>query len=126
MLAITVNFDEIHDVLLTKIDAGAMSTGVVGDLYIDFQDKKIIGPKGSEVLPRWEYQIFWLLSRGPGSLITRDEMCYFMYDEDEARDIPLGNAIEVYISRIRKRLQRISARVRIETHRSFGYMCTIT
>jgi DNA-binding response OmpR family regulator len=128
MHATAQNFDMTHDILLGKIGAGQPSSHSVGDITFLLNTAgnagKIVGRLSTEKLTRFEYQIFWLLSRAPGALITRDEIMYFIYDEKE-KDIPLFNTVEVFISRIRKKLQRVTDAVAIETFRGFGYRCVV-
>jgi DNA-binding response OmpR family regulator len=69
-------------------------------------------------VPRRERAILHLLLRHAGKLVLRDTIdnAIFGFDSEVG-----GNALEVYIHRLRKRLQAAGASVRIRTDKGLGY-----
>lgn len=107
---------------MLKIASREDSSSRFKDIYIHFfaHEKNLRGQLGSTHLTAHECMMLWLLIRGQGCVITRDEMVYFIYDDSED-DIPLGNSTEVVMARVRKKLAQVSNRVIIETVRGMGY-----
>jgi DNA-binding response OmpR family regulator len=125
MHATAENFDRVHGELLAKIYAGIASQPSFGDITLDTFSRKVFGPEKAERLTIKEYSILWLLVRAQGRFITHDEIAYFLYEETD-RDIPLGNCVQVFVSRVRKKLRKVKATVSIETFHSFGYFLVQT
>jgi DNA-binding response OmpR family regulator len=112
--------DTVHYELLDKLGAGRAQRCSFGDIALVLPTKKLQNQRGYFVLTDREYLLLWLLVRAQGSLITQDEMMYFIYDEKD-KDIPLSNCLEVFLSRLRKKISALSQTVAIETFRSIGY-----
>lgn len=114
------NFDKVHDELLAKIGDSQESRSRYGDLSLDTRTRSVRGARGAAKLTPTEYQILWLLVRGQGTIISRDEFSYFLYEESD-NDIPLCNTVEVFIVRLRKKLRDITPTVIISTFKGIGY-----
>ena len=94
MHATAENFDSVHDELLDKISHNTGSRSQYGDISLNVLTRSVRGASGVIRLTVTEFQILWLLVRGQGTIITRDEVSYFLYEESED-DIPLCNSVEV-------------------------------
>lgn len=86
----------------------------LGGLEIDLAAHSIFGPEGRIDLSHREWAIFEALLQRPGSIITKSQIEERLYAFDSEVE---SNTIEVYVSRMRKKLGRDS----IETLRGFGY-----
>jgi two-component system OmpR family response regulator len=86
----------------------------LGELEIDLVAKSIFGPEGAISLSQREWVIFETLLQRPGAIVPKsqiEERLYSFGTEVES------NTIEVYVSRLRKKLGRDS----IQTLRGLGY-----
>jgi DNA-binding response OmpR family regulator len=88
-------------------------------LKLDLATREVTLDGKAIALPVREVELLELLLRRPGRVvgkrIAEDQL--FGLDEE------LGsNAIEVYVHRLRRRLEQLGAQVRIETVRGVGYM----
>lgn len=113
-------FEKIHYGLMDKLNAGTLTSPQYGDVSLCLVQRQLVGVGGQKPLTPMEFQIMWLLTRAQGGYVTRDEIMYFLYD-DEERDLPLFNSVEVMVGRIRRKLAAVSEGVKIWTFRSFGY-----
>lgn len=121
MHATAENFGNVHGELLSKIIIKNTRLPSFGDILLRLPSLEIIGPGGSVRLSSYEYRILWLLVRAQGTVITVDEIMYFIYDDSD-KDLPLGNSTQVLISRVRKKIKGVQSMVRIEVFRGFGYL----
>ena len=117
------SFDE----LLARVDALARRVRdftemppllTVGD--ITFDREGLCARRGEEAidLTARELAILELLMNAPGKIISRSRLLanVWGYDMD-----PLTNVLDVYIGRLRKKIEAAGSRMRIETVRGFGY-----
>lgn len=86
----------------------------LGPLEIDLASRGIYGPGGRVDLSQREWAIFEALLQRPGSIVTKGQLEERLYDFDSEVE---SNTIEVYVSRLRKKLGRDC----IETLRGLGY-----
>lgn len=86
----------------------------LGALEIDLAARAIFAPQGRIDLSQREWAIFEALLQRPGSIITKPQLEDRLYSFDSEVE---SNTIEVYVSRLRKKLGRDS----IETLRGLGY-----
>jgi DNA-binding response OmpR family regulator len=66
-----------------------------------------------------EYVMLEHLARNAGRVVGRAELCEHVWDENHD---PFSNAIEVYINRLRKKVDEGAARPLIHTRRGAGYL----
>ena len=86
-----------------------------GALAVDLAARSILGPDGGAIdLSQREWAIFEALLRAPGAVLSRARLEEHLYSFDAEVE---SNTIEVYVSRLRRKLGRGS----IETLRGLGY-----
>ncbi|MEH6774090.1 MAG: winged helix-turn-helix domain-containing protein, partial [Cereibacter changlensis] len=86
----------------------------LGALRIDLASRAIHGPEGQIDLSQREWAIFEALLQRPGSIVSKAQMEERLYSFDAEVE---SNTIEVYVSRLRKKLGRDA----VQTLRGLGY-----
>ncbi|MGS2723378.1 response regulator transcription factor [Porticoccus sp. GXU_MW_L64] len=108
--------------LLRRAAGHASSTVAFGPLQIDTASKQV-ALKGTPLeLTSYEYNTLEYLSRNPGKVISKTELTEHLYDQDFDRD---SNVIEVFIGRLRKKLDPQGNLKPIATVRGQGYRFTL-
>ena len=98
----------------TTLPAGAVH---VGGLTVDLEAKRIkINGASSELTTR-EWALLELFMTRPGRVLSKEQIAEHLAEYDTQLT---SNAIEVYVSRLRAKIE--SAGVRIRTVRGFGYL----
>jgi two-component system copper resistance phosphate regulon response regulator CusR len=90
----------------------------VADLVIDTRSQTVARAGRPIALTTKEYAMLEFLARNAGRVVGRAELTDHVWDEHHD---PLSNAIEVYVSRLRKKIDREGAPTLIHTHRGTGY-----
>ncbi|MER2508423.1 response regulator transcription factor [Amaricoccus sp.] len=85
-----------------------------GPFVVDLVARSIAGPAGPVDLSQREWVIFETLLRSPRAIVTRSRLEDRLYSFDAEVE---SNTIEVYVSRLRRKLGRDS----VETVRGLGY-----
>lgn len=93
-------------------------TIVVGDLRIDTAGQRVTRAGRAVPLTAKEYALLEFLARHAGAVVSRADMCAHVWDDNHD---PLSNAIEVYINRLRRKLDAPGAASLIHTRRGAGY-----
>ena len=89
-----------------------------GPLHVNTH-KKQVSLNGNEItLTAYEYRLLEYLMMNPGKVISKFELTEHIYDEDIDHD---SNVIEVFVGRLRKKLDPKSDYKPIETIRGQGY-----
>lgn len=89
----------------------------VGDLSLDSTNREVLYKGAHLSLSMREYALLERLMARAGHVVTKQQMVQTLSaSEDEVSD----NAIEVYVYRLRKRLEGVN--VEIHTIRGFGYL----
>ena len=86
----------------------------LGDLAIDLAARSITGAGGAIDLSQREWVIFEVLLQRPGMIVAKGQIEERLYSFDAEVE---SNTIEVYVSRLRKKLGHDA----IETVRGMGY-----
>ena len=91
----------------------------VGDLALDTRRQSVT--RGGRRLPLTtkEYVMLEYLARNAGRVVGRAELCEHVWDENHD---PFSNAIEVYIGRLRRKVDEGATTALIHTRRGAGYM----
>ena len=122
-LAVPFSFDEFlarAEALMRRASAlRANSNEIkVGDLVIDLARHSVTrGGRSIELTPR-EYKLLVYMMSAPGQVFSRTRIHERVWGYD--RD-PLTNVVEVYIRRLRTKIEVQSAPKLIHTVRGFGY-----
>jgi DNA-binding response OmpR family regulator len=91
----------------------------VGDLCIDTDKRKASrGTEKVELSPR-EFEILQIFMREPGRAFSRDEICERIWEREHEYDT---RTVEIFIMRLRKKLDRSNEESVIRTIRNVGYM----
>ncbi len=98
----------------TSLPAGAVS---MGGLIVDVEAKRVRVDGTSIELTVREWALLELFMARPGRVLSKEQIAQQLADYD-AQLTP--NAIEVYVSRLRAKIE--TAGVRIRTVRGFGYL----
>jgi two-component system copper resistance phosphate regulon response regulator CusR len=91
---------------------------VVGDLVVDTRGQ--VARRGGKILPLTtkEYALLEYLARNAGRVVGRADICAHVWDDNHD---PFSNAIEVYINRLRRKVDGGFAPL-IHTRRGAGYL----
>jgi two-component system, OmpR family, response regulator PhoP len=89
-----------------------------GDIALDTRTQSVSVADVAVELTGFEYRILELLMLRAGEVISKTELTEKLYDQDFERD---SNVIEVFVGRLRKKLDPDNLRQPIETLRGRGY-----
>lgn len=112
--------------LLARVEAlgrrgVAMTNGSVldfGDIVMDL-DRRKVTKAGEEVnLSPREFEVFQILIQEPGRVFSRDEICERIWEREHEYDT---KTVEIFIMRLRKKLDTKGQSSIIETIRGIGY-----
>jgi two-component system copper resistance phosphate regulon response regulator CusR len=115
------DLEELHArvrALLRRMPDLAPSRIVVGDLVVDVAAQTATRAGEPLNLTTKEYVMLEYLARSAGRVVGRAELVSHVWDENHD---PMTNAVEVYINRLRKKLDTHRAPL-IHTRRGAGYM----
>ncbi|HEV3240073.1 MAG TPA: response regulator transcription factor [Casimicrobiaceae bacterium] len=102
----------------TSLPAGAIS---MGGLTVDVEAKRVRVDGSSIELTVREWALLELFMARPGRVLSKEQIAQQLADYDSQLT---PNAIEVYVSRLRAKIE--TAGVRIRTVRGFGYLWETT
>ena len=104
--------------LLRRTPLVAAPTLQIGDLIINTASHRVLRGEEEIELTSKEYALLEYLARNAGRVISRSEIAEHVWDE---RFDPFSNVIDVYINRLRRKVDRVEPH-RIVTRRNEGYM----
>jgi two-component system copper resistance phosphate regulon response regulator CusR len=107
--------------LLRRGPAKHLDSIDVGDLRIDLQTRRVSRAGESVRLTAKEYALLEYLARRLGELVTRAEISEHVWDETFD---PFSNLIEVYVQRLRHKIDSGHTLKLIHTRRGEGYVLT--
>ena len=114
--------DELHArlrALLRRMPSTLPALLTVADLTVDSAAQRV-ARAGREIdLTTKEFVMLEYLARHAGRVVGRAELCEHVWDENHD---PFSNAIEVYINRLRKKVDDGAPVALIHTRRGAGYM----
>jgi two-component system copper resistance phosphate regulon response regulator CusR len=105
--------------LLRRGTIAVSSQIVVGDLEIDTGSHRVRVEGVPLTLTTKEYGVLEYLARNAGRIVTREEIAEHVWSQEFD---PFSNLIEVYINRLRRHIEKVSAKKLIHTIRGSGYM----
>lgn len=91
----------------------------VGDLTIDTRSQTATRAGRSISLTSREYAMLEFLARHAGEVVSRADITAHVWDENHD---PFSNALEVYVGRLRRKIDSGGLRPLIHTRRGSGYM----
>ena len=121
-LAKPFSFDELLARLRALLRRGrdfVSSTIEVHDLTVDTAAQSAHRNGRTLSLTAKEYCLLEFLARNAGRVVARQAICAHVWDDNHD---PLSNAIEVYINRLRRKLDKAGEEPLIHTRRGAGYM----
>lgn len=94
----------------------------VGDLCMDMGKRRVSrGDRRIELSPR-EFEILEVFMKEPGRTFSRDEICERIWEREHEYDT---RTVEIFVMRLRKKLDRPGEESVIRTVRSVGYMLKV-
>lgn len=114
-------FDELLARLRALLRRGAHTVPtqlIIGDLVVDTRAQTAVRGGRALSLTTKEYAMLEYMARNAGRLLSRADLCAHVWDDDHD---PLSNSLEVYVSRLRKKLDADGERPLIQTRRGAGY-----
>jgi DNA-binding response OmpR family regulator len=114
--------EELHArlrALLRRMPSLLPAVLTVADLRIDTAGQTATRAERPLRLTGKEYVMLEYLARHAGRVVGRAELCEHVWDENHD---PFSNAIEVYINRLRKKVDEGAGRALIHTRRGAGYL----
>jgi len=100
--------------------AAGRATAIVdfGAIQMDFNARRVLRDGEPLELTSFEYNTLEYLASRPGDVISKAELTEHLYAEDDDRD---SNVIEVFIGRLRRKLDPDQTLQPIDTVRGAGY-----
>lgn len=90
----------------------------LGHLKIDLVGQRVFNGEQEIELTSYEYKVFEYLLMHPGEVVTKTVLSEHIYEEDADRD---SNVIEVFVGRLRRKIDPGGTFNPIETLRGRGY-----
>ncbi len=115
------HFEEVEarvNALLRRSGGWASSVLEAGPVKLDMSRQELSVGEGALELTSFEYKIIEYLMVRAGQVISKTELTDRLYDQDFERD---SNVIEVFIGRLRKKMDPDNTLKPIETLRGRGY-----
>ena len=91
----------------------------IGTLRVNMASHTVDRAGRTIVLTTKEFSLLAFLARHEGHVVSRAEICAHVWDDNHD---PYSNAIEVYINRLRRKIDSVSDIPLIHTRRGAGYM----
>ena len=104
--------------LLRRAGGWAQPVLTCGDITLDTRTQSVTAGSKPVELTSFEFKILELLMLRAGEVISKTELTEKIYEQDFERD---SNVIEVFVGRLRKKLDPDNSRQPIETLRGRGY-----
>lgn len=104
--------------LLRRAGGHARPKVGMGPFMVDLSAQRIFRGEDEIELTTFEYKVLQYLVMHPGEVVTKTDLSEHIYEEDADRD---SNVIEVFIGRLRRKLDPDGTLNPIETLRGRGY-----
>lgn len=105
--------------LLRRRSETVPSTIAIGDLRVDTQRQRVRRGERDISLTAKEYTFLEYLARNAGRVVSRIELTAHVWDENHD---PAANLIDVYVSRLRRKIDGGEQRVLLHTRRGAGVL----
>jgi len=104
--------------LMRRAGGHARPEVTLGPFTIDLSGQRVFRGEEEVELTTFEYKVLQYLVMHPGEVVTKSELSEHIYEEDADRD---SNVIEVFVGRLRRKLDPDGTLSPIETLRGRGY-----
>ena len=104
--------------LLRRAGGHARPKVQLGPISVDLSAQRVFRDGEEIELTTYEYKVLNYLVMHPGEVVTKTDLSEHIYEEDADRD---SNVIEVFIGRLRRKLDPDGSLGPIETLRGRGY-----
>jgi two-component system response regulator PhoP len=104
--------------LMRRAGGHAQPQVTVGPFTVDLTGQRVYRDDREIELTTFEYKVFNYFVMHPGKVVTKSELSEHIYEEDADRD---SNVIEVFVGRLRRKLDPDGTLNPIETLRGRGY-----
>ena len=94
---------------------------VIGPLTIDTRRRSALVRNAEIMLTAKEYALLEYLARRAGDVVSRGDIAEHVWDEHYD---PMSNVVDVYIQRLRRKLEAVGQESLIRTRRGEGYQLT--
>jgi two-component system, OmpR family, response regulator PhoP len=111
------------DALLRRAGGWAQSELVCGPIVLDTRTQRVTVNGQTLELTSFEYRLLEYLMLHAGEVLSKTQITEALYDEDLERD---SNVIEVFIGRLRRKLDPENGYKPIETLRGRGYRLALS
>ncbi len=109
--------------LLRRVEGRRSNVADYGDLRLDFSARRVFLQDQELSLTAYEYNTLAYLAHRAGEVVSRGDLLEHLYDGDSDRD---SNVLEVFVGRLRKKLDPAGSLAPIETVRGAGYRFTLS
>lgn len=118
----SLKLDQIVTIIKQSIDLKLKNTDGnflrLGNLILDKKNRMLLGKNSKVLLNRKEFYLMELLMRNAGQITTREAIIEYVWDK---RSYVAQNTIDVYVSRLRKKIDSKSKNMLISTIPCLGY-----
>lgn len=104
--------------LMRRAAGHAKASVELGPVTVDLNAQRVYRDGEEIELTTYEYKVLQYLVMRPGEVVTKTDLSDHIYEEDADRD---SNVIEVFIGRLRRKLDPDGSLAPIETLRGRGY-----
>jgi two-component system response regulator PhoP len=104
--------------LLRRAGGHARPQVELGPITVDLNSQRVYRDGAEIELTTYEYKVLNYLVMHPGEVVTKTDLSEHIYEEDADRD---SNVIEVFVGRLRRKLDPDGSLQPIETLRGRGY-----
>lgn len=113
----------LHALIRRSAEGQTLTVHRVGDLTLDFVKHTVQrGERRIELTTR-EFALLECLMRSPGRVVTRTRICEYVWDYQFD---PGTNIVDVYVQRLRRKIDDGAGARLIHTKRGFGYYVSET
>ena len=109
------------EALIRRASGQLKTTLDFGPVHLDTRAKQVEVDGKKIDLTAFEFNLLQYLMLRPGEVVSKSELTEHLYDQDFDRD---SNVIEVFVGRLRKKIDPSNALKPIETVRGQGYRFT--
>jgi two-component system response regulator PhoP len=109
--------------LLRRSAGHAQPTVKMGPVTLDLTTQRVFLHERELDLTSYEFKVLQYLFLNPEAVVTKTELSEHLYEEDTERD---SNVIEVFVGRLRRKLDPDGSLNPIETLRGRGYRLNLS